>query len=218
MNEKIAFFDIDHTIVRRSTAEYYIFEALARGLRLQPLLATIPGMYFKYRFGNVSWDTWHHRIPGVAGHREALLEDIARTCFARRCRSAIYPEMRELIASLKSRGISVWLATSSIDFIVRPLVDELGVDGLIASALEFDGGVSTGRFSGKPVFGVEKLNRVVELAGSLSVDVADCSFHSDSVHDLPLLESCGRPVAVNPDHRLVRIARERGWEKVRCRR
>jgi HAD superfamily hydrolase (TIGR01490 family) len=218
MNEKIAFFDIDHTIVKRSTAEYFIFEALRRGLRLEPLLFTIPGLYFGYRFRNVSWDTWHRRIPGVAGHSSELLRDIASSCFERRCRAAIYPEMRELIASLRSRGISVWFATSSVDLIVRPLVDEFGADGLIASELEFEGGASTGRFSGKPVFGVEKLNRVVELAGSLSVDVADCSFHSDSVHDLPLLEACGKAVAVNPDHRLSRIARERGWETLRCRR
>jgi phosphoserine phosphatase len=126
--------------------------------------------------------------------------------------------MRELIASLKKRGIPVWFATSSIDFIVQPIVDELGADGLIASAFEFENGLSTGRFAGKPVFGVEKLNRVVELAGCLSVDIATCSFYSDSVHDLPLLESCGSPVAVNPDHRLARIARERNWETIRCGR
>lgn len=218
MNEKIAFFDIDHTLVKRSTAEYFIFEALSRGLRLEPLLLTIPGLYFGYRFRNVSWDTWHRKIPGISGYADTLLADVARSCFERRGRAAIYPEMRDLVESLRARGISVWLATSSVDFIVRPIAEELRADGLIASALEFDGGVSTGRFAGKPVFGVEKLNRVVELAGSLSVDVADCSFHSDSVHDLPLLESCGRAVAVNPDHRLARVARERGWETLRCRR
>jgi phosphoserine phosphatase len=36
-------------------------------------------------------------------------------------------------------------------------------------------------------------------------------FYTDSITDLPLLEAVGRPVAVNPDARLRRVARSRGW-------
>jgi phosphoserine phosphatase len=36
-------------------------------------------------------------------------------------------------------------------------------------------------------------------------------FYTDSISDLPLLERVGHPVAVNPDPRLARLARKRGW-------
>ena len=38
------------------------------------------------------------------------------------------------------------------------------------------------------------------------------SAYSDSATDLPMLEAVGRPVAVNPDRALAKVARERGWE------
>jgi phosphoserine phosphatase len=63
-----------------------------------------------------------------------------------------------------------------------------------------------------PAFGAEKLSRARALIERLGLSGADCAFYSDSVHDLPLLEAVARPVAVNPDHRLKRIARRRGWE------
>ena len=36
-------------------------------------------------------------------------------------------------------------------------------------------------------------------------------FYTDSIHDLAVLEAVGHPVAVNPDPRLERVARRRGW-------
>jgi len=43
------------------------------------------------------------------------------------------------------------------------------------------------------------------------VDLAASAFYSDSYNDLPMLSRVGTAVAVNPDARLRRHARERGW-------
>jgi phosphoserine phosphatase len=40
-------------------------------------------------------------------------------------------------------------------------------------------------------------------------------FYSDSYTDLPTLELCGQPVAVNPDRFLTRAAKQRGWDMLR---
>ncbi|MEL7370849.1 MAG: HAD-IB family hydrolase, partial [Myxococcota bacterium] len=34
---------------------------------------------------------------------------------------------------------------------------------------------------------------------------------TDSMSDLPMMEAVGHPVAVNPDPRLRRTAKDRGW-------
>ncbi len=39
----------------------------------------------------------------------------------------------------------------------------------------------------------------------------DATLYTDGITDLPLLMRVGRPVAVNPDLRLRRVARSRGW-------
>ena len=57
------------------------------------------------------------------------------------------------------------------------------------------------------MFRAEKKKRVLEYAVNRGIALSDCSFYSDSIYDLPLLEAVGRAVAVNPDFRLRRLAR-----------
>ena len=54
-----------------------------------------------------------------------------------------------------------------------------------------------------------------ELAASEALDLSASTAYSDSGSDLPFLEAVGRPVAVNPDKELRRVADERGWPVLR---
>ena len=216
MPEQIAFFDIDHTLIKRSSGACFLVEANRNGVVPLSLLLVIPGLYFKYIFQDLHWDNWVDNLPGVHGISRESLDKIAQSSYERRCKNQVFPKMIERVAQLRGQSIPVWFATSSVDFLVQPIVDYLEADGLIASKLEFSDGISTGRFEGKPAFGIEKMRRVREKAESLGVDLCNCSFYSDSIHDLPLLEAVGTPVAVNPDFRLRKIARQRGWEIVHC--
>jgi hypothetical protein len=51
-----------------------------------------------------------------------------------------------------------------------------------------------------------------ELAEREGIDLAASHAYSDSESDLPMLRAVGRPVVVNPDADLRRIALEEGWE------
>jgi phosphoserine phosphatase len=88
----------------------------------------------------------------------------------------------------------------------------LGVDGAICSRGEVD---DEGRYTGRMAFyayGPEKATAMRELAERIGLDLAASSAYSDSATDLPMLEAVGRPVAVNADRALAKVARERGWE------
>ena len=92
-----------------------------------------------------------------------------------------------------------------------PLAGFLGIDTVLATALEFLGEECTGRVAGIPMLGQEKRERVLRFISEAGEDPKECAFYSDSIFDVPLLESVGHPVAVNPDLRLRRVARSRGW-------
>jgi phosphoserine phosphatase len=64
-------------------------------------------------------------------------------------------------------------------------------------------------------FGAGKVVAAEAWAARHGVDLADTTFYTDSYTDLPMLERVGRPVAVNPDPRLARTARRRGWPILR---
>jgi phosphoserine phosphatase len=88
----------------------------------------------------------------------------------------------------------------------------LGVDGAICSRGEVD---DEGRYTGRMAFyayGAQKATAMRELATRVGIDLSASSAYSDSATDLPMLEAVGRPVAVNADRALAKVARERGWE------
>ena len=151
-------------------------------------------------------------FPVIKGVPKTQLENISLEVFEKRTRKALRPELLRIIASIKAAGGSVILATSSLDFIVRPLADLIQADALLASRLEYDDGRCTGRMDGKALFGAAKRDAVLGYAATHGMSLSDCAFYSDSIHDLPLLLEVGRPVAVAPDRRLRREAVARGWE------
>jgi predicted RNase H-like nuclease (RuvC/YqgF family) len=61
-------------------------------------------------------------------------------------------------------------------------------------------------------YGAQKATAMRELATRVGIDLSASSAYSDSATDLPMLEAVGRPVAVNADRALAKVARERGWE------
>ena len=55
---------------------------------------------------------------------------------------------------------------------------------------------------------IEHAQRWLDLHGGT---LADSWFYSDSLSDAPMLAAVGHPVVINPDPRLRRMARRRGW-------
>lgn len=210
---RIAFFDVDHTLTRRSTGYYFALRAARLGVISPLILTEIPRLYLRYRRGRLDPAALASGSPRIAGKDRSALERAAAEAFDLYIERDLRPGALALASALQGEGERLILATSSLDIIVEPIARLIGADGILASRLEYDsGGRTTGRLSGAPVFGEEKLARARELALSSSCALSDCAFYTDSVHDLPLLLEVGRPVAVNPDRGLRREARSRGWE------
>jgi putative phosphoserine phosphatase/1-acylglycerol-3-phosphate O-acyltransferase len=92
------------------------------------------------------------------------------------------------------------------------MADYLGIPGqFVCTHLVSVGGRLTGEVVEPVCYGQGKVVWAERFAAEWGVDLADSTFYSDSISDLPLMERVGRPVAVNPDMRLKRVARRRGW-------
>ena len=61
----------------------------------------------------------------------------------------------------------------------------------------------------------EKLHIAKDLATRFNTRLSDCTAYADSNADLPLLRAVSHPVAVAPDRRLARVAKQNGWEIIR---
>jgi HAD superfamily hydrolase (TIGR01490 family) len=215
-------FDVDHTITRRSSGRHFVMQGIRLGFLPSSLYLTLPLYYLKYRLGgpffrNMDRELNTRGFPELEDRDWDEIEQVCSRSFEEGLKGDIFAQAFELIHGLRSAGRQIVLATSSLDIVIKPLADFLGVTEIIATRLEFLNGRCTGRFLSPPLFGEEKKRRVVDYVERRGGVLGNCSFYSDSFHDLPLLEAVGRPVAVNPDHRLRRTAKKRNWEILRLR-
>jgi len=210
----VAFFDVDHTLTRRSSGGRFVGLAMRRGVLPRRLLFAMAWFSVAYQLGVARFSEREGEIPWLRGLRRDTLDRLADESFDSRLRGDLFPGAEALVRRLQGEGWRVVLATSSLDLIVQPLARHLGAHAVVASTLRFEDGVCTGRMVGPPMFRGEKRRAVLSWLEREGIPAGTCAFYSDSFYDLPLLESVGTPVAVNPDRKLRRTARDRGWQVI----
>ena len=119
---------------------------------------------------------------------------------------------RRMVRHHRDVGDELAIVTSATRFAAEPLAAALGIERVAYTPLEVDlQGRFTGRVDGRLCYGAEKIRYAEQLLDGTGARLEDAIFYSDSITDLPLLERVAEPVVVNPDARLRRVARRRGW-------
>ena len=132
---------------------------------------------------------------------------------------AILPKAIELVSEHKSRGDFCVIITATNSYITAPIAHIFNVDLLLATDLEKKNGNFTGVISGYPCYRkgkLDKLRQWLENSNGLH-SLANSTFYSDSINDLPLLEAVQIPIAVDPDDTLRQVSRRRGWKIISLR-
>ena len=112
-------------------------------------------------------------------------------------------------------GDTLLLASATNSILVNRIGARLEFKNIIGTDPEVKDGSITGKILGDPAIGDGKLKKVVSwMRDNGKLDFGETTFYSDSINDLPLLESVEKPIAVNPDDRLREVSVLRGWEIV----
>jgi len=128
------------------------------------------------------------------------------------------PHAETLIRRHRDAGHHIMIITATNRFVVEPIATRLGVDTLLATEPEVEGGTFTGRVAGEPCFQGGKVLRLrAWLEQNPGYERGEKWFYSDSINDLPLLQEVEHPIAVDPDERLRNEAESRGWRVISLR-
>lgn len=107
------------------------------------------------------------------------------------------------------------LASATNKVLVDLIAKRLEFPNVIATIPEQINGTFTGKILEPSALGEGKLLRVKEWMDKNGYkDFSGTTFYSDSINDLPLLESVEKPIAVNPDDKLREISINNSWEIV----
>jgi HAD superfamily hydrolase (TIGR01490 family) len=211
-------FDVDHTIVDTSTVTDFLVAAIRKRILPRRLAVYVPYYYIRYSIALVGNGNFDGVFPFLRGIRKIDLELLADHVFSSKTVTKINESVVELMTAARERGERVIMASASFKTIVAPLARHLGVEDVIASELEFEDGISTGRLTSMPAFRDGKKDLVLEFLKEAGTAPEECVFYSDSIRDLPLLETVGTPVVVNPNSRMRRVAERNVWQIVETRK
>ena len=210
---RAALFDMDRTLVRKETASMYVRNQRELGEATWRDSARVFWWVLQYTFGVIDVEIVAARATlAYAGMHETVLAARCDDLFRRRIEVHICDRGRAAVAMHQERGDLVAIVTGASPYLARPLARTLGIEHIVTSELEVG---ALGRFTGKVAqplcYGKGKVERAARLAEKHGFRLEDATFYSDSFTDLPLLERVREPVIVNPDPRLARVARKRGW-------
>lgn len=213
---RIAFFDLDQTLICVNSARMWIRREVALGQLTKGQALRAGAWLLRYQLGFASVEEAVGRaIAALAGTREIDIRGRTTSFYQRQVRPLFRPGGLAEISRARLAGARTVLLTSSSHYMAECVGEELELDALLCNRLEVDGkGFHTGRTVGPICFGVGKLTYAKAEADAQGVALSECAFFTDSFADLPVLEQVGRAVAVNPDPRLARHAKKRGWEVV----
>lgn len=212
-----AFFDLDRTLIKRSSVLALAGTFRRRGLisRLDLVKSAFWQVLFVLRGASAE------RVRSAAedgmkilkGFSVQEMQQLVGGAMESVLRPLVYEEPLRLVQQHRERGERVYIVSATLQEIVQHIADDLGFDGAIGSTCEIVDGAYTGRTL-RAAHGVGKANALRALAAAEGLDLAESTAYSDSYSDVPFLEAVGHPIAANPDRKLRRIAAERGWPVV----
>ncbi len=205
-----AFFDLDRTLLRRSSALALAPTFRERGLISRRQMARAAVWQLMFMLRGASAETVKRAAEGgllvLRGYSPKEMQALVVDSMERVLKPLVYAESLDLVELHRGRGEPVYIVSATLQEIVQVIADDLGFDGALGTIVEVEDGKYTGRAT-RSLHAENKARCIRELGYDLDASTA----YSDSHTDLPFLEAVGHPVVVNPDRKLRRIAAERGW-------
>lgn len=209
-----AFFDLDKTIVARSSPLALGRSFLKQGLIGRgTLLRSVYAQLLFNLFGADEDKMERMRVEAAkltAGWEAEKVRQVVTEVLEEVISPLIYAEALDLMHDHRAAGRLICIVSSSPEEIVEPLARMLRADRWIATKPTIEDGKYTGELDFY-AYGTHKAEAIRELGDDLGIYLDTSFAYSDSVTDLPMLEAVGNPVAVNPDRELRRIAVANGW-------
>jgi HAD superfamily hydrolase (TIGR01490 family) len=216
-----AFFDLDRTLMSGSSGFFWARAAAREGMisRRRLALDAVENVRFRLRGStDAGTDRVMRRVGDMLRDKRVLdFERLGPQVLAG-VLPRIYPQMLQIAWDHQDAGRPAYIVTAGSQETAAMIAHVLGFDGGLGTPLEQVDGRYTGRMAGPMAYRDGKPELMRLLADHEGLDLSESYAYSDSESDLPMLRAVGHPVAVNPDGRLLAVAREEGWEVLRLDR
>ena len=213
--EQAAFFDLDKTIIAKSSTLAFTGKLHKAGLLgRRTLMRAALSQTFYVLFGadhDQLEKTRQMLMTLTKGWDRVEIEAIVEETLDDVVAPLVYAEALFLIDEHVREGRKVFIVSASPEEVVRPLAHYIGVQDIIATRARVD---EKGRYTGEVelyAYAETKAEAIRAVAEEQSIDLTGSYAYSDSATDLPMMHTVGHPVAVNPDKELREACEEYDW-------
>ncbi|MEI6620403.1 MAG: HAD-IB family hydrolase [Actinomycetes bacterium] len=214
MTRAAAFFDLDKTLLAKSSTLAYAKPLYQQGLLNRGDLIKSAYSQFMYLLAGAD-DQQMEQMRAylsdlVKGWDVEHVREIVTDALGTVIEPIVYSEALTLFDEHHHAGRDVIVISSSGTEIIEPICTLLGADKAIGTQVA----IEDGKYTGEILFyayGPGKAQAIRAIAEDEGYDLSECYAYSDSITDLPMLEAIGHPFPTNPDKELRELARERVW-------
>ncbi|OGQ07471.1 MAG: hypothetical protein A3G32_00895 [Deltaproteobacteria bacterium RIFCSPLOWO2_12_FULL_40_28] len=208
----IAFFDVDHTLINGNSGYLASFRLVKEKIfkKKRILQAVYYSLLGKIFIQNIN-TLYKIAFADLGGLSEEKILKIGKDVFEEKIKNLFFKKSLHLINEHKKRGDQIVLLTSGPQMVIAPLAHHIGATAFFCVSPK----VAQGRLTTEPLlpicYGKGKVHYAQNWARKQEVELSNCSFYSDHISDAPLLSLVGHPYVINPDFRLKRLAKKKGW-------
>ncbi|OZB14995.1 MAG: phosphoserine phosphatase [Marinobacter sp. 34-60-7] len=215
----LAIFDLDNTLLAGDSDHAWGEFLVEEGLVDEASYRKANDRFYQ-EYLNGELDIFHYQrfvLEPLTRHSLEELHSWRRTFMAQKVQPMMLDKAARLLDDHRSQGHTLMIITATNRFITEPIAEVLGVEHPIATEPELVNGRFTGEVAGTPSFQHGKVERLNDWLTANEESLSGAWFYSDSLNDLPLLDTVSNPVAVDPDPTLMRHAREMDWPIISLR-
>jgi len=210
--DQLVFFDLDRCLLLDDSIGGFVAHLVRRELAPRSALARGAVAYLLYRLNlGDPGGMVREGVRWLAGRAEQPIADAATEFFEEVIRFRYRPSLLNELEQHQALGRRCYLLTGGLPYIPRLVAQDLELDGAYTSIPEVQNGRFTGAVIEPPCVGADKLKHARLAVEEQHCALDDSWFYTDSYSDWSVLAACGVPIVVNPDGKLLKAARARGW-------
>lgn len=211
--KSIAFFDVDGTLIDGYSGYYTTLELMRRNiikLRRLPQAIVYKLLAQLSFYGDVR-KMYEISIRDMAGLHIDEVFKIGKYVFEKYLKSKLYQEALDRIEAHRKKGEKIVLISSGPYMTIKIIEEYLNADESFSIGPAIENGILQNYLMNPFCFMEGKLEIAAQEAIKEKTTLENCSFYSDSIHDIHLLSKVGKPFIVNPDRNLKKEATRQGW-------
>lgn len=211
---KLAVYDFDGTYMETQVLPFVFKFWKEKGLNMRlfkQIWRKIMWRYFLHKFNVCGWNKQTFRANAMAltadlfrSIEKRILDNFLEELYIH-LKTSINQDLKKQLSIDKAAGFYTILLSGNFDIILNPFLNE-GFDEVIGSSVLSNGKVIP---SDEVKIIIHDIKAKTIKEKFPSADFKNSLAYADSYYDLPILELVGNPIVVNPDKKLLALAKER---------